>query len=211
MTKTIIIADDHPLVTVGMETAINASEELTLVGKASDGIEAIAKIKLTKPDCAVLDLMMPGATGLEVFLEAKKWSPKTRFVVVTGTATAAHSFKKLYDSGINGLLVKNSEPDHLCSQIIRIIDGERIICDEAIVLIQEIEQTTELTKREKQVLYAISEGKSNNVIAEELFVSPKTINTHRTKLLKKLNVNSTAAMLVKAIKTGIILPDKKNK
>ena len=79
------------------------------MGKAFNGIDAISLIKREQPDCALLDLSMPGATGLEVFQEAKRWAPNTRFVIITGIS-AASLFRNLYEAGIDGLFVKNTPP-----------------------------------------------------------------------------------------------------
>lgn len=203
MTKTVVIADDHPFIADGMETAIQAVEGLRVIGKAFNGIEAIAAIKKFQPDCAVLDLSMPGANGLEVFLEAKKWAPNTRFAIVTGIS-AAVLFKQLYDAGIDGLFVKNAPAKQITDGILRICDGDRVISAEAMAAIESVEADKKLSKRELEVLSALSRGESNKEIAEAMGLSPKTIDSHRTNLLRKMNVNSTAALLVKAIQTGIL-------
>lgn len=203
MPKTVIIADDHPFIIDGMESLIREEPGLDFIGRASNGIEAIALIKKTQPDCALLDLSMPGANGLEVFLEAKRWSPKTRFVIITGISAAA-LFHQLYDVGIDGLFVKNEVPASIIEGVLQICDGKRIISPEAMQEIENSRQHQNLTKREIEVLNALAEGLSNKAVADKLGVSPKTVDTHRTNLLRKMNVNTTAALLVKAMREGLL-------
>jgi len=199
----IIIADDHPFTVEGMEAAIENVPNLTVVGKALNGIDAISLIKRAQPDCALLDLSMPGANGLEVFTEAKQWSPRTLFVIITGIS-AASLFQNLYEAGIDGMFVKNTSPEDITAGIVKVCQGERVICEEAMSAIEMAQENEKLSKREHEVLLALSRGLSNKEIAVYLGVSPKTIDSHRTNLLRKMKVNTTAALLVTAIKNGVL-------
>jgi len=176
-----------------MESVITSIPELYVVGKAFNGIDAISLIKREQPNCALLDLSMPGANGLEVFQEAKRWAPNTRFVIITGIS-AASLFRNLYEAGIDGLFVKNTPPETITSGVLEICKGGRVISGEAMVAIKTAQENEKLTQREREVLQALSKGLSNKEIARQLNVSPKTIDTHRTNLLRKMNVNSTAAL-----------------
>jgi len=203
MKYSIVIADDHPFTAEGMEAVISAIPELYVVGKAFNGIDAISLIKREQPDCALLDLSMPGANGLEVFQEAKRWAPKTRFVIITGIS-AASLFRNLYEAGIDGLFIKNTPAETITSGVLEICKGGRVISEGAMAAIQTAQENENLTQREHEVLRALSKGLSNKEIARQLNLSPKTIDSHRTNLLRKMNVNSTAALLVNAIKLGIL-------
>lgn len=203
MAKTIIIADDHPFTANGMQAVINSVPEFQVVGIAPNGIEAIAMIKRLKPNAALLDLSMPGANGLEVFVEAKRWSPQTRYVIITGIS-ASSLFSQLSDAGIDGLFIKNSPPDEISSGIVRILAGERVISPEAQKIIDETKQGKQFSKRELEVLQCLARGQSNKQIADTLGISPKTIDSHRTNLLRKTNVNTTAALLVRAMRDGLV-------
>ena len=203
MKYSIILADDHPFTTEGMEAVIEAVPELHVVGKAFNGIDAISLIKRKQPDCALLDLSMPGANGLEVFQEAKLWAPKTRFAIITGIS-AATLFRNLYEAGIDGLFVKNTQPETITKGVLDICKGKRVISEDAMTAIKKAQENKKLTQREHEVLRALSQGLSNKEIARQFNVSPKTIDSHRTNLLRKMNVNSTAALLVSAMKTGIL-------
>ena len=203
MKYSIILADDHPFTAEGMEAVIESVPELEVIGKAFNGIEAISLIKRTQPDCALLDLSMPGANGLEVFEEAKLWAPKTKFAIITGIS-AASLFRNLYEAGIDGLFVKNMQPEKITAGVLDICKGKRVISDEAMAAINIAQENEKLTQREHEVLRALSQGLSNKEIARQFNVSPKTIDSHRTNLLRKMNVHSTAALLVTAMKTGIL-------
>ena len=203
MKYSIILADDHPFTAEGMEAVIESVPELEVIGKAFNGIEAISLIKRTQPDCALLDLSMPGANGLEVFEEAKLWAPKTKFAIITGIS-AASLFRNLYEAGIDGLFVKNMQPEKITAGVLDICKGKRVISDEAMAAIKIAQENEKLTQREHEVLRALSQGLSNKENARQFNVSPKTIDSHRTNLLRKMNVHSTAALLVTAMKTGIL-------
>ncbi|MEM7067523.1 MAG: response regulator transcription factor [Pseudomonadota bacterium] len=203
MPKSILIADDHPLSSDGLAQIISTDQQYEVVAKAQNGIEAIAAIKLHKPDCAILDLSMPGANGMEVFTEAKRWSPETKFVVMTGMTSAA-IFSQLQAAGIDGIFMKNSPPEEIRSGLQQVFSGRQIISNNVSELMEFSEKTRELTARELEVLQHIARGSSNNKIAESLGVSPKTVDSHRTSLMRKLDVHSTATLLVKAMKEGLI-------
>ena len=203
MVKTVIIADDHPFSAEGLKRAVQAVPNIHVVGIVTNGIDAISEIKRKTPDAALLDLSMPGANGLEVFMEARRWSPLTRFAIITGRS-AAPLFKKLDESGIHGLFVKNEPPEEICAGIIIMLEGDRFISQEAQNLIANAKENTELSQREYQVLQGLARGKTNRELADILGLSPKTVDTHRTNLLRKMDVSSTASLLVSAMRKGMI-------
>lgn len=203
MTKTVIIADDHPFTVEGMEALISSIGGLKVIGTADNGIKTIALVKKLKPDIALLDMSMPGMNGLEVFQEAKRMSPKTKFIVITGVS-AGVIFKQLYEAGIDGLFIKNSSLKKISNGIEKIAQGQRIISHAAMEIIKTAEDKKDLTKREIDVLKQLVRGLNNREIADILGVSPKTVDSHRMSLLRKLNVNTTAALLVSAIRLGLI-------
>lgn len=203
MSKTILIADDHPLASDGLARIISTSSNIEVVSQPNNGIDAIAEIKLRKPDCAVLDLSMPGANGMEVFTEAKRWSPETSYIIVTGMPSPA-LFAQLIDAGVDGIFMKNSPPTEICDGIQKVMSGKKIISEDVTKLLEFSNKAKELTNREIEVLQSIARGNSNNQIAESLGVSPKTVDSHRTSLMRKLEVHSTATLLVQAMKEGLI-------
>ena len=201
--KTVVIADDHPFSAEGMSRAMQAVPNVHVVGLVRNGIDAISEIKRKKPDAALLDLSMPGANGLEVFLEACRWSPSTYFAIITGRS-AAPLFKKIHDSGIHGLFVKNEPPEDICAGVMKMLSAGCFISEQAQEIITNAEKNAELSKREYQVLQGLARGQTNRELADILGVSPKTIDTHRTNLLRKMRVTSTASLLVSAMRKGMI-------
>jgi DNA-binding NarL/FixJ family response regulator len=205
MPKTVVIADDHAFTVSGMRAAVAAMVDFEVVAVAANGIEAIALIKRHQPDCAILDLSMPGANGLEAMIEAKRWSPRTRFAVITGNRSDA-LFVQLVDAGVSGIFLKSASPDSLCDGIRRIVAGGRVIPSDIASLAGGDAGRTQLTAREIEVLQAIARGNSNVQIAGLLGISPKTVDSHRTTLMRKMDVHSTATLLVRAMREGLIDP-----
>ena len=199
----VVIADDHPLSLGGLSDALGARDGIEIVGRAGNGINAIALIRSLKPDCAVLDLTMPGATGLEVVLEVRRWSLDTRFVVVTGTGTPS-VLQEIRRAEVPGIFLKNAPVDEICDGILAVAAGQTVISDSAQRILQTAEDANSLTARELQVLQAIARGMTNQSASQALGISSKTIDSHRTNLMRKLGVRSTATLLVRAMRDGLI-------
>ena len=203
MTTRILLADDHPLTLSGLAEALDARAGFEVVGRAENGISAIAMIKSQKPDCAVLDLTMPGATGLEVVIETRRWQIDTKFVIVTGTGTP-NVLRELVRADVNGIFLKNAPVSEICDGIARVASGETVVSDTAQKILEAAEETDNLTSRELEVLQAIARGMTNQAASEALGISIKTIDTHRTNLMRRLGVRSTATLLVRAMRDGLI-------
>lgn len=171
----------------------------------TNGIEAIVEIRKSKPDCAILDYNMPGANGLEVFLESKRWSPATRFVLLTGTATA-HAVNTLVEAGIHGVCLKEGTETEMVEIVRQVCAGKSAISAGARLLLKALEANVTVTDRELAVLQAIARGHTNASAAESLGISPKTVDTHRTSLMRKFAVNSTASLLLAAVRAGLLDP-----
>jgi DNA-binding NarL/FixJ family response regulator len=201
----IVIADDHALTVGGTRSAIETMHEFKVVGTAANGIEAIAQIKRLSPDCAVLDLVMPGASGLEVLLEARRWSPKTKIAVVTGSPSAK-TLRRLIEAGAAGLFLKSGAVEELCQGLRDIVSGRMVVGAGVAHCIEQDAANESLTRRETEILQCIARGLSNNGIAEHLGISAKTVDNHRTNLMRKLEVHSTATLLVRAMRDGLIEP-----
>lgn len=180
-------------------------DDVEIIGTVTDGISAVVEIRKTKPDCAILDYNMPGANGLEVYLESKRWCPDTRFVLLTGTATGA-TVKSLVEAGIHGVCLKNGSEAEIVDVVRQVLAGRTAISPSAALLIKAAEGSIDLTDRELAVLQALARGHTNASAAEALGISPKTIDTHRTSLLRKFEVNSTASLVLAAVRAGLLDP-----
>lgn len=205
MTTRVLIADDHAFVSWGLSKALSALEGIDIVGTVTNGIDAIVEIRKAKPDCAILDYNMPGANGLEVFLEAKRWSPDTRFILLTGTATTP-TIRALVGAGVHGVCLKESSEGEIIEVVRTVCAGGTVVSAGARRLIESAEPEVALTDRELSVLQALARGHTNASAAEALGISPKTVDSHRTSLMRKFGVSSTASLLLSAMRAGLIDP-----
>lgn len=189
----------------GLAKALTALEDVDIVGSATNGIEAIVEIRKTNPDGAILDYNMPGANGLEVFLESKRWSPNTRFILLTGSTTP-ETMDALIRNGVHGLCLKDSSETEVVDIVRRVLDGATVVGASAAKMMASPTRAVPLTDRELAVLQAIARGHTNASAAESLGISPKTIDSHRTSLMRKFSVSSTASLLVAAVRAGLVDP-----
>ena len=203
MPVTLLVADDHAFTLDGMQRALSRIDGFKVVATAHNGIEAISQARAHLPDIAVLDIAMPGANGMEVVVELNRWSPATRCVIVTGSPTPG-VLRQLLDLGVRGLFVKSADPKEICDGILRIAAGETVISPDVQRRIDEESAAGRLSERELEVLQMIARGLTNSGIAEALSISPKTVESHRASLMRKLNVHSVAQLLIRAVRDGLV-------
>jgi DNA-binding NarL/FixJ family response regulator len=175
----------------------------TVVAEVEDGIEAIAQTRALNPDLLMLDVAMPGEQGTVVLNEVKRWSPQTCVIVCTGL-TGAGLLNQLIAGGVDGLFMKRGDPQHLIGAIPEILDGKRIISPDIQKILRDRSEASELTPRELQVLQLLVDGLSNRDAGEKLGVSAKTVDNHKTNLMRKLGVHSQAQLLAFALREGLI-------
>jgi DNA-binding NarL/FixJ family response regulator len=199
----VLIADDHSIVRNALRSLLEGIEHAEVVGEAENGLAAIALAKRLRPDLLLLDVMMPEADGLTVVGEVKRWSPETRVVVFTGV-TAAGTLRHFHGS-VAGLMLKSCSPQELDYGLRRVMAGESYVSEPLRHLVNE-PAGEQLTMRERQVLALVARGYSNAEIAAVLHVSTKTADNHRTNLMRKLDVHSTAELVALAFKQGLVEP-----
>ena len=187
----------------GMRMAVEAIPDFEVIAQSGNGLEVIGLCKRHHPNIVILDMVMPGASGLEAFTEIRRWSPDTRAAIVTGSA-APGLFRTLEEAGVDGLFVKNTPIDQICDGLVRIAGGERVISRMATDQIDDEARHEPLSPRELEVLQGIVNGLTNSGIAERLAISPKTVDKHRTSLMRKLDVRSSAALVVRAVRDGLV-------
>jgi DNA-binding NarL/FixJ family response regulator len=203
-----VIADDHQIVRDGLKQTLLSPRlmpmlELELVAEASNGFETLAAVKQHKPDLLLLDISMPLASGSEVILEVKRWSPETRIVVYTAV-TSAGVLAGLVNAGVDGLFAKGADTSELYQKLPLIAQGARYVSPVLRSIIDGGAATPPLSPRERQTLNMIIAGKSNREIAEVIGISTKTVEKHRTSLMTKLRVHSVAELLAYALREGLI-------
>jgi len=204
----ILLADDHPMVRSGLIKLLEPFKEFVIVGEAGDGEEAVAMTKKLMPDVLVIDLSMPKLSGIEATKTIRRDFPSVKVLVLTMYDNEEYVYQIL-KSGAGGYLLKNSGRDELAAAIRAVAQGGRFfsarvseIMTEAYLRKSEIrdglslnDDDLPLTKREREVLQYIANGFNNSQIAEKLFISARTVETHRTNIMQKLNIHDTANLV----------------
>jgi DNA-binding NarL/FixJ family response regulator len=216
---TIVLADDHPIVRQGMRGLLELEPGFVVVGEAGDGREAVELVERLQPDVAILDLMMPDLNGLEVTRRALKLSPRTRVVVLSMYTDEPHALEAL-NAGASAYVLKGTSTETLIFALREAMAGRRYLSpplsDRAVeVYLAQIGTAARptdryelLTAREREVLELVARGASYAEIAEKLTISPRTAETHRTNLMRKLELKTTADITLYAVQRGLIDPDQ---
>ncbi len=212
-TTTIILADDHPIVREGLRTVLEREPDLAVVGEASDGIETLELVERLKPALLILDVRMPGKSGLEVAREIAQSSPQTRVLVLSMYAAEGYVMEAL-SSGVAGYILKETDTGNLVPAIRQILGGRRYLSpavnDHVIdVYVQKTQGGTvdpfdTLTVRERQVLRLLVEGCTNAEISQHLSISVRTAEHHRANLMRKLKLKSSAEVIAFGKSRGVV-------
>jgi DNA-binding NarL/FixJ family response regulator len=214
--KTILIIDDHPLFREGLKAIIGRDNRFEVVGEAGNGREGLRLAKELKPDLALVDMSLPDQSGIQLTRELKNASLKTRIMIITMHSKVDY-IVKAFQAGATGYVVKESAPERLIQGMDTVLEGEYFM-DSSVShkVVEKLMQFPKkeakitnaiydtLTSREQEIMVLLAEGLSSKEIAEKLFISPKTVDNHRTNILRKLNLHSTIELIRYAAKLGII-------
>lgn len=201
--KTVLIADDHPIFRAGIRQVIEQDGGFAVVGEADNGEETLQKIQDLKPYVAIVDIQMPKMTGLAVAQRASAMNLDTRIVLLT-MLEDKHIFLEAMDSGIHGYVLKDSAVTEILRAISAVCEDKHYISPTlAGLLVQkrsakggELSLALKgLTESELKILRLIADLKSNREIADDLFISHRTVENHRVNITRKLNINGTNALL----------------
>ncbi|MFI6801680.1 response regulator [Streptosporangium canum] len=215
MTIKVLLADDQALVRAGFRSLISRSKELTVVGEAATGDEAVRLARSTEPDVILMDIRMPGMDGIEATRRVLAERPATKVVILTTFDTDEHVFAALR-AGASGFLTKEVAPAELRHAVAVVAAGEALLSPS--VTRRVVQQFAHrpapvsgdglavLTVREREVVRLVAEGLSNDQIAARLVISPLTAKTHVTRALMKLNVRDRAQLVILAYETGLVQP-----
>lgn len=206
----VLIVDDHAIVRQGLRTYLDLQPDIEVVGEASDGREAVARVRETLPDIVLMDLVMPNMDGVEATRQVTAVSPSTRVIVLTSFSEDEQVFASI-KAGAQGYLMKDVLPSQLVQDIRQVHRGEvRLNPDIARKLMQEFTNPQpatpkhDLTERELEVLRLIAQGKSNKEISDDLVLSEKTVKTHVSNILQKLHLSDRTQAAVYALRQKIV-------
>ncbi|MBC8277408.1 MAG: response regulator transcription factor [FCB group bacterium] len=206
----VLIADDHPIVRKGLKQILEETSEIVVAAEACSGQEAIDKINSEDFDVVLLDISMPGIGGLEALKQIRQFRPALPVLILSMHPEEQYAFRAM-KSGASGYLTKDSVPDELISAVKKVFQGGKYITLAlAERLAVEIEVQGEkplhqyLSNREYQVLLAITGGKTLRAISEELYISPKTVSTYRTRILEKMKMKTNADLTRYVMKNRLL-------
>ena len=212
----ILFADDHGIVRDGLRSLFKSDTQFSIVGEASDGAEAVRLVEKHKPDVAILDISMPNVNGVEATRIIKKEHPETRILILTIHENEEY-IQEMILAGADGYVLKNAEKKEIFDGVRTVANGGTFFSPNVSkVLLDGIVRRTRnkepfpkgdegrLTKREIEVLRLIAEGHTSKQIADKLFLSVTTVNSHRTNIMKKLDIHETVGLVKYAIQKKLI-------
>ena len=208
----VLIVDDHRVVRDGLAKILEGCADIEVVGGAADGLEAIRRFSELEPHVVLLDISMPKLGGLEVCRRIKKTNPRARIVILSMHEEEEYSMK-LVRMGVSGYLLKDSAAQEVIEAVRTAFAGKAYFSPQISKTLAESYRESvhdeddpyeRLNDREREVLQLIAEGNTNKQIAEILFISPKTVDNHRTHLMRKLNIHSAADLTRWATKRGLV-------
>jgi DNA-binding NarL/FixJ family response regulator len=206
----IVLADDHVLVRQGLKSLLER-EGYQVVAEASDGQEAVCQVESLHPDIAVMDISMPTLNGVNAAQQMSRSSPKTKIILLTQHDESQY-IREALEAGVSGYVLKNQVASDLLLAMRQVSRGQVYLSPGVSSAVMEVYQSKSeksknpLTLRERQVLQLIAEGKSTKDVATLLGISVKTAESHRTRLMQKLDIHETASLVLYAVRHGIVQP-----
>lgn len=209
MQITVLLADDHAVVRDGLRILLQQSADFSVVGEAADGLEAVRLTEELKPDVVIMDITMRGLNGVEAARLLRKKCPATRIVMLSMHSNSEHVFRAL-DAGARGFVLKESAGGEVAAAVRAAHAGQRYLSGAIAALDstvrsrpRRVSPLDRLTPRERHVLQLVAEGRTSVEIAAAVSLSPKTIDTYRARLMRKLSVKSIADLVKFAIEHGL--------
>jgi len=213
----VLLADDDALVRSGLRALLDAEEDLTVVGEAADGREAVERARSLQPEVVLMDVRMPRLDGVSATREIVSWSRRPRVLVLT-TFDLDEVVDDALDAGADGFLLKRATPEQLIDGIRTVHAGDALVAPAVTRRLlheyagrrppdrERLRLSAHLTEREADILRALAEGLSNAEIAARVWLSPETVKTHIKSILSKLEVRDRTQAVVWAYRTGFVSP-----
>jgi two-component system, NarL family, response regulator NreC len=209
----VLLADDHTIVREGILSLLQSQPGVAVVGTADNGREAVERARRTFPDVIVMDIAMPLLNGIEATRQLRKFLPTTKVLILTMYADEEYVLQAL-QAGARGYLLKKAAPSELLQAIRTVERGDYYLSsDISHVLVERFLQSPvplqepALSDRERQILQLVAEGHTNREIGAALGITQKTVDTHRTRLMAKLDIHDTPGLVRYAIRKGIVRAD----
>jgi len=207
----VLLVDDHAILRAGLRALLETYPDIEVVGEASDGTEAVAQVRRLYPDVVLMDVAMPGMNGLVATRYILEENPKTRILILTQYGNREYVLP-LLQAGAAGYVLKQAADTDLITAIRTVYKGESFLYPPIAKLLLDAytsQQSAEdpyeqLTPREREVLIYVAQGYTNRQIADILHISPKTVDVHRTRLMKKLGLHNAAEVARYALRRGLI-------
>lgn len=212
----ILLADDHSIVRSGLRTLFKATSEFVVVGEAPNGDEAVRQVGRLQPDIAILDISMPKLNGIEATKIIKQRHPEVKVLILTIHENEEYIYEMIR-AGANGYVLKDAEKQEIFTAVRTVASAEpffspgisKLIIEKFVKrakepLPQRGAEHQKLTRREQEVLRLIAQGLTGREIAEKLYLSTSTVNTHRANLMQKLDIHDTAGLVRFAIQQGMV-------
>ena len=204
----VILVDDHQIVREGFKLILLLDDTFETIGEAASADELFLLLKENTPDVLVLDISMPGLSGIEICKQIKIKTPGIKILMVTANVDTTH-LKNAIKAGADGFLPKDTSSKEFTNAIIEVAKGNTYFSPKVSGLMVKVmtmsseEKETELTLRELEIVKQLADGKMQKEIAASLFISPRTVETHKKNIQKKLSINNTADLVKFAIREGI--------
>jgi DNA-binding NarL/FixJ family response regulator len=204
----VLVADDHAILRTGIRAVLEQEPDITVVGLAANADQAVAKARALQPDVILLDVVMPRKSGFEALPELHRVAPDAR-VIMLSMQTSPSSIRKALNAGAVGFVAKHASEADLVDAIRRVAAGARYVDPELagdLVVLDSAALTEPLSERERDVLFMLALGYTNQEVAEQLYLSVRTVDTHRAHLMRKLDLRTRAEMVHYALANGLIGP-----
>jgi DNA-binding NarL/FixJ family response regulator len=199
----VMVVDDHPLLRVGITAIVNARSDMNVVAQAQTGEEAVALFPRCRPDVTLIDLKLPGMSGVATIRAIREVHPTARFIVVT-TYEGDEDIHRALEAGAQGYVIKGMPYQVLVQALQRVHSGRRFLPPTVVDALASRMPDSELSAREQEVLGLLVAGKSNKEIALSLRITEATVKSHVSAILMRLNVNDRTQAVVTALQRGLI-------